>query len=110
MQPQYFILKGKRIASVDLVTWGKYLETEERHIAYYELPGASICISTVFLGINHNFFNIGKPILFETMIFGAYGDEYQTRYTSYKKAIKGHVEAIKYALLNYNNIRPWESN
>lgn len=45
-------------------------------------------VSTVFLGINHNFFPGGRPVLWETMIFGGPNDGYQERYSSHERAVK----------------------
>jgi hypothetical protein len=52
----------------------------------------NIFVSTVFLGINHNFgfSEDTRPILFETMIFGGKMDEYQHRYYTYDEAVAGH--------------------
>lgn len=54
-------------------------------------------ISTIWLGINHNY-GEGPPLIFETMIFGGEFDQYQTRYTSLLQAVRGHeliVNAVK---------------
>jgi len=51
-------------------------------------------VSTVFLGIEHWRDHVGKPILFETMIFWGKEDGYQDRYVSYKEAIEWHMEAV----------------
>lgn len=51
-------------------------------------------VSTVFLGLDHNYGDNGLPILWETMIFpDSGGDNYQVRYSSYKEAIEGHLKA-----------------
>lgn len=53
-------------------------------------------ISTVFLGLDHNHFGGGPPILWETMIFNWDGEEeYQERYTSHEDALAGHLKAVK---------------
>lgn len=58
-------------------------------------------ISTVFLHINHNFSNHGKPVVFETMIFtkrkGSYKriNEYQWRYCTWDEAKTGHERIAK---------------
>lgn len=49
-------------------------------------------ISTVWLGMNHNF-DCGAPLIFETMIFHD-GEEYCWRYPSEEKAIEGHWDAV----------------
>ena len=54
-------------------------------------------ISTVFLGLDHGY--DGRPLLFETMIFGkkgSPGDEYQTRCSTYQEAKEMHKAAIKW--------------
>lgn len=50
-------------------------------------------MSTVFLGLDHNFSG-GEPILFETMIFGGPLDGEQRRYHTYDQAERGHTEAV----------------
>lgn len=55
-------------------------------------------VSTVFLGIDHNFSSVGPPILFETMVFGPNDEEGQWRYVTWEEAEAGHkavVEALK---------------
>lgn len=52
-------------------------------------------VSTVVLGINHNWLENGDPILFETMVFDKIGkplDEYTCRYSSSKDAMEGHKQ------------------
>ena len=55
-----------------------------------------LCVSTVFLGINHNW-GEGPPILFETMIFGGEHDEDRWRYATWDEAIVGHKTACAVA-------------
>jgi hypothetical protein len=58
----------------------------------------SMTVSTVFLGMDHNFHQKGQPILFETMIFeGPHDQEYQRRCSSYEYALLMHQEGIKQA-------------
>ena len=45
-------------------------------------------VSTIFTGINTN--PIGKPILFETMVFGGELDEQSDRCATYEAALKMH--------------------
>lgn len=55
----------KPVSSVE--EWAKFYNRNERFIARYERDG--YLVSTVFLGLDHNFFGKGPPILFETMVF-----------------------------------------
>ena len=76
-----------------------------KKVAYDELKdlnGDDVRVSTVFLGLDHAY-NSGKPILWETMIFGGEHDQsYQERYTSYEQAIKGHQKAINFIKTEIN--------
>jgi len=54
-------------------------------------------VSTIFLGINHNFNSTGIPILFETMIFNeTNGRErvYCAHYATWDKAKAGHEKIV----------------
>lgn len=52
-------------------------------------------VSTVFLGIDHNHFGDGPPVLFETMIFGGPLDELQWRYHTLEQAQVGHQVIVQ---------------
>lgn len=56
-------------------------------------------VSTVFLGLDHRFSDIGDPLLWETMIFeqGDWCDLYCARYSSYADAVEGHKKALDLA-------------
>lgn len=55
-------------------------------------------ISTVWIGLDHNFSPTGPPLIFETMIFGpdeeTSGGVLIDRYTTEEEAIKGHEETL----------------
>lgn len=80
----------------DLLTWGRWLQTAERHIAHDHLPN-DVRVSTVFLGLDHGFGSDGPPILFETMIFGGPHDQFMDRYATRDEAIAGHAKALALA-------------
>ena len=59
-------------------------------------------VSTIWLGVDHNFIEIGPPLLFETMVFdevekGGY-TIYTDRYTTWEQAEEGHEKAIQWVL------------
>lgn len=71
-----------------------FWDTENRRLGYDEI-GNKI-VSTIFLGIDPNFLDTGKPpILFETAI--SIDDEWDIveRYRSYDDAMEGHKKWIK---------------
>lgn len=47
-------------------------------------------VSTVFLGLDHNFGDGSKPILFETLVFGGPMDGSMRRYENWIEAEQGH--------------------
>ncbi len=50
-------------------------------------------VSTVWLGINHNWGD-GPPLIWETMIFGGEYNEYQWRWASQADALTGHEHIV----------------
>ncbi len=97
----------------NMAEWGKWMEKfGKNRIIRQTLLKNNCWVSTVFLGVDYNWTGKGEPIVFETMVFDknvihqyALGDEkprddigeelYQTRYTSYDKALRGHKQAVR---------------
>ncbi len=91
-----YILEGKEPKAVeDVLEWGRWFETANRHVAENTLPN-DVRVSTVFLGLDHSF-GQGTPVLFETMIFGGEHDQYQERYGTWEEAEAGHKKAVNLA-------------
>ena len=59
---------GEPVPEPDLMTWAKAFETMERKVKQ-EYVGPELWVSTVFLGLDHNYTEEGPPILWETMVF-----------------------------------------
>lgn len=74
------------------MVWGLWMETADRSVAQDIDEQTGWSISTVFLGLDHNYTGHGKPILWETMVFGGPLDGEQDRYQSVEEARKGHQE------------------
>jgi hypothetical protein len=95
-----YILEGKTPKIVtDLMTWATWFETADRTVAKDQI--GDVRISTVFLGINHQWGN-GPPLIFETMIFEGPHDGYQTRSSTWDEAEKQHAEAVALARSAFN--------
>lgn len=118
--PSHYILVDRTPIAVDLMTWVRWLEKagHERVVGHtvidatpteVKIPFSErtytrprIAVSTVFLGLDHNY-RISKsqkdaePILFETMIFGGPLDGEMWRYSTYAQAERGHEEAVAQA-------------
>lgn len=99
-----YLLDGHRAYPVDtdtpegLIRWARAFEALDRQVALDRLPLATV--STVFLGLDHNHWHDGPPLLFETMIFvhealkGGPLDDYQTRCSTWEQAEAMHREAM----------------
>lgn len=93
--PYYKLVNHEIIACGDLIEWAQWFETADRHIFLHKV--GEMTISTVFLGIDHSW--RGKPILFETMIFGGpINHEYQTRCASLDNTHTMHYTALDVAM------------
>jgi len=92
-----YLLKDKKPYPVeDVSEWGKGMETMNRQVA--DFHQGSIRVSTVFLGLDHNFFGEGPPVLFETMVFdSAEGplNEIQERCSTWKEAELQHKKIVR---------------
>jgi hypothetical protein len=83
---------GNLTQAKDIDDWSQKMEWDHTQI---ELTGNDdIYVSTVFLGIDHNwgFEDEKRPILFETMVFGGEYDELQFRYCTIDEARAGHKD------------------
>lgn len=95
-RPQYYILdaQGEPVAVDDVLTWARWFgDARKRILARDVIRG--VLVSTVFLGLDHNWSFTGPPVLWETMIFDSEGsDQYQERYASRASALAGHARAL----------------
>jgi len=90
-----YILDGHKVVRCDdMIKWSQWFATGDRQVALTEKDG--IRVSTVFLGLDHGW-GKGKPVLFETMIFGGPHDENMYRYHTWEEAEAGHKEMCKQA-------------
>lgn len=86
------------VAVADIIEWGRWFEKIENRKVENTVVSEGVEVSTVFLGIDHNFMpHSSPPILWETMIFGGEHAEWQERYSSYDDAVAGHWRAVRIA-------------
>jgi hypothetical protein len=94
--PRYYILLDRMPVAVDMMTWAKWFENIDDRRVGDDCIG-KVHISTVFLGLDHNWRGVGDPVLFETMIFGGGLDQEMWRYCTYAEAERGHQAALTQA-------------
>ncbi len=97
----YFLNEDHSATQCDFMVWAKQFEemskADTRHVAEDMINGYHI--STVWLGLDHNYYG-GPPLIFETMVFhgDSSGDIYMDRYTTWDQAVDGHKKAIQWVL------------
>ena len=90
----YFGRDGKPISMRE---WVDVVQNrpEEKFVAKTELDSGRV-VSTVWLGLNHNFGD-GPPMIFETMVFpqqNNWGEEDMERYSTLEEAKEGHERMV----------------
>ena len=100
----YILDNNHKPVPADVLVAAQWIEDNQKRRIVKQEYIDDIHISTVFLGLDHAYGG-GKPVLWETMIFGGENDQaYQERYASYEQAIEGHQKAINFIKKgNYGN-------
>lgn len=92
--------------AVGVLEWAEWFETQPRErIVLRDTVRRGIEVSTVFLGLDHDFFMHGTPVLWESMIFGGPFDGHQDRYTSKLEALEGHADCVRLVEQYFNTPR-----
>lgn len=93
----YYILDDNHVpVAVDMMTWATSFDRRP-HVGRDTVRGAMV--STVFLGLNHNWIPGGPPHIFETMVFGDPDyDQFQRRYSTWDEAKGGHALVLNHVL------------
>lgn len=94
----YILGENHEIIEAGVVEGAMFFEDiDKRRVALTQVGDNEV--STVFLGVDHNFSGQGPPVLFETMVFDKDGKDIDCRrYCTWDEAEKGHweiVEALK---------------
>ena len=100
----YILDADHRPVPVPTLEWARWYEAADCHVALTETELHEV--STVFLGLDHNWHPDGPPVLFETMVFSRerggegqrLGDELgeiMDRYSTWAEALKGHNDILR---------------
>lgn len=93
---RYILVDHEPVVEPDLFKWAKWYEGADCYVALTKLDKAEV--STVFLGLDHDFTKAGPPLLFETRVFvGCRGElaGYTRRYSTWEEAEKGHSAVVE---------------
>jgi hypothetical protein len=98
----YIIDENHNPVAVDVWGYEEWLRRDGddvKRVAFTDVNG--VTVSTVFLALDHNFFDDGPPILFETMVFdhpftgeNAEAFDGMRRYRTWDEAERGHSEVV----------------
>lgn len=88
----YYDRNGDLISSAQ---WGVYFQDKDYQVLRQEtieLGDVQVLISTVWLGMDHNFSGEGPPLIFETMVFNEEQPCY--RWASEEEALQEHEKLV----------------
>ena len=81
----------------DYLAWAQWMiKIELRRVALDVDDVNEVAVSTVFLGTLGSLF-VGKPMFYQTMIFGGPHAGYEKRYSTWEEAEEGHNKACEHA-------------
>lgn len=97
----YYDRSGREL---DTLEWGRLFEDfDYRRIGrslWWTADGGYVEISTVWVGINRNWFGDGPPLIYETMVFSTGPcdqlDELQLQWATEEGARQGHADTVAY--------------
>lgn len=96
----YKLNPDKTITPCSTLEWSEQLESmmanDTKHVAKDDVNDC--WISTVWLGLDHQYIDDGPPHIYETMIKKT-GDgwlNYQERYSTWDEAVEGHKRAVEW--------------
>jgi hypothetical protein len=95
-KPRWYILDHERrpVRVSEMLDWARWLEQiDTRHVGDEQI--GNVRVSTVFIGLDHSYYDDGPPLIFETLIFGGPLDGTMQRYSTWDDAEIGHKMAVK---------------
>ncbi len=94
--PMYYARDGTPLGD-DMLEWAEHWEDNRVD----ETTVGNWWISTVYLGLNHQWDPLGPPLIFETMIFPVTDDgtpsmseRWMDRYSTEEQAVAGHASVV----------------
>lgn len=97
--PRYYRRDGTPYPRGDkgLFEWAADYEDLKKKIVKQDRLPNKVRVSTVWLGLDHNWGDKNRPQIFETMVFfgKGYEDEECWRYATEEEALRGHKMLVK---------------
>lgn len=73
--------------------WGHWFEANVDQRIVKKTQTKESEVSTVFLGLDHAFGG-GRPLIYESLVFGGPMENEMNRYSTKEEALKGHAELV----------------
>lgn len=102
MMSDYYDRQG---APLSLEGWCALLRDHDYRRVALDYIG-DVKVSTVWLGLDHNYFGDGPPLIFETMVFGGPMDQDPYRWSTEEEAKAGHDMAVDAVRLQIHTDTP----
>lgn len=80
------------------MAWAREFKDMSIKIVKQDTLPNGLFISTVWLGLDHSFMEVGRPLIFESMVFGKDtngSDIDMDRYSTESEALAGHKRLIE---------------
>ncbi len=95
MRPELYTLVGHEPKPCTLDEYVAQFGDRKKRIIKQDKLDDGTMVSTVFLGLDHNYHPDGPPLLFETMVFkGSWEENDLRRYSTWEEAVAGHEEML----------------
>lgn len=91
----YYVMRDGVPVEVGVREWATAFGRDRDNRIVERTKVGDVLVSTVFLGLDHNFTDEGPPILWETLVFGGPLNEEMYRYTSLEDAKAGHAAMVQ---------------
>jgi len=100
IRSKFYVLRGHDVVEADALESAMFFENigarTVRKTEVVTLDAANACeVSTMFLGIDHNYSENGLPIVFETLVFGGPMADSMRRYATWDESVDGHAETVE---------------
>lgn len=93
MSRWYRLDENKQPVAIDIMAVRDAASEQDRRVGKTRVFDRAE-VSTVFLGLDHQWDPDGPPLLFETMVFGGRLDEHTERYSTWDEAVAGHERVV----------------
>ena len=90
----YKLDADKNVIPCSLEEWGTMFEDFKKRIVGRTQLNNGVLVSSVFLGLNHNYSDANNPHVFETMVFGGPNDGDCERCSTWQQALEIHERIV----------------